>query len=120
MRTYQSINKELVAALRPILPVAHLEYPDGGKEYATFDVTVMQATHHASGDNHAIRCHGYVDVFTEYDPASADSVLGRIDAALNDAGFSVTSIGGTQYIREMRKYHTEVTFQKVVEWGEDA
>lgn len=117
MKTYLSINAEVVKALQPIIPVAHLEYPDGGREYATFDITVTRGVNHASGMNHGVLCYGYLDVFTDYDPTGSCSILEEIDRALDQAGFSVQSISGTRYFREMHKYHTQISYQALVDIG---
>lgn len=116
LKTYVSINKEIVKALSPIIPISHLNYTGTSKDYATFEVSSRQKALEASGDNFGIDCYGYIDVFTASDPSrEQDSLIEKIDSALEERDISVVTIRGTEYVQSMNCYHTEITFRKVVQ-----
>lgn len=108
MKTYVSVNKKIVSAIKPIMPIAHLNYKGTSPNYATFNIPVRQAAMLQAGTNEKVRVYGYIDVFTVSDPSVANSVLDQIDDALVSAGFSVINIATVAYIDELEKYHSEI------------
>lgn len=113
MRTYVSINRKLKSALSPILPTAHGDY--GGKDdaYAVFRVSARTKSVIGSGENQAVVCYGFVDVFTKTNSSVENSVLFKIDKALEENGFMVANITDPEYIYDKHYFHAEVTFRYV-------
>lgn len=113
MRTYVSINRKLKSALSPILPIAHGDY--GGKDdaYAVFRVSSRTKSVIGSGENQAVVCYGFIDVFTKTNSSVEDSVLSKIDKALEENGFMVANITDPEYIYDKHYFHAEVTFRYV-------
>jgi len=107
-KSFVSVNRLLVGALRNIIPIAHLRYSGTSPDYATFNIPVRQATMLQSGKNEKVRVYGYIDVFTVSDPSTSSSVLADIDTALAEAGFHVMNIGTIAFIDELKKYHSEI------------
>lgn len=111
MKTFISINKKLIAAISPIIPIAHLklpEQPEQSENYALFNIPVRQPSMLQAGTNERIRVYGYIDVFTVADPSTSTSVLDEMDQALTGAGFSVMNIATVAYLEELEKYHSEI------------
>lgn len=113
MRTYVSINSKLKKALSPILPTAHGSY--GGKEdaYAVFRVSSRTKSLIGSGENQAVVCYGFIDVFTKTNSSVKDSVLSQIDKALEENGFIVANISDPVYLYDKHYFQAEVTFRYV-------
>lgn len=108
MKSFVSVNKRLVKAISPIMPISHLKYSGDSPNYAIFNIPVRQASMLQSGGNERVRVYGYVDVFTADDPSVSDSVLASIDMALSKEGFSVMNIATVAFIDELKKYHSEI------------
>lgn len=114
MKTFVSVNRRLVGAIRTIMPIAHLRFsgvdsPENKyKDYAIFNIPVRKATMLQSGKNEKVRVYGYIDVFTVDDPSTSTSVLEEIDEALSNAGFNVINIATISHIDELGRYHSEI------------
>lgn len=115
MKTYASINKLIVKTLSQILPTALLKYSGKDNLYATFRVSSRKKRLLASGDNYGISCYGFIDVFSKSNPSIENSVLGKIDEALSNAGFTVLNITDAEYVYDKGEYHAEITFRYLYE-----
>ena len=94
---FASVSSILVGALSSILPITHDQYTGAAKTYALFTTYNRLPEMLASGKNHTVGAYGDIDVFSDVDISSSNSIVKTIATALNAAGVTVRDIRDIEY-----------------------
>lgn len=119
MSTYISPNARIVKALDGIIEVTHASYSGDADTFAVFKTTSRRKRTFASGFNHSVEALIYLDVFTPNDPSAKESIIGKIDEALSNAGFVVMNIADVERDEWSGRWHTEFSLRWEEEKGSD-